>query len=106
MRANVATAGFSWEEIAAFPGLDTPEESEVVQLAKALSGGNAVGKVAYGTEGGLLQEAGIETVICGPGSIVQAHKPDEFITLEQVALCERFMHRLMDRVCLESPAQS
>ena len=104
MQATSPQAGFSWEEISASPGLDTPEDAEIVQLAKALSGGNTVGKVAYGTEGGLFQESGIATVICGPGSIVQAHKPDEFITLEQVALCERFMHRLMDRVCLEPAA--
>jgi acetylornithine deacetylase len=104
MRALSPHAGFSWQQISASPGLETAEDAEIVQLAKALSGGNTVGKVAYGTEGGLFQECGIETVICGPGSIVQAHKPDEFITLEQVALCERFMHRLMDRVCLEPAA--
>ena len=99
MRAVAADTGFSWEEISAFPGLDTPEDAEVVALAKALSGGNDVGKVAFGTEAGLFQNIGIPTIICGPGSIDQAHKPDEFVSLEQIALCERFMHRLMDRVC-------
>jgi acetylornithine deacetylase len=102
MRRVDPRAGFEWEQIAAIPGLDTPEDAEVVALAKALSGANAIGKVAFGSEAGLLQQSGIETVICGPGSITQAHKPDEFITLEQVALCERFMHRLMDRICLEA----
>lgn len=67
--------------------------------AKSLTGGNSVGKVAFGTEGGLYQEAGIPTVICGPGSISQAHKPDEFIEVDQIAQCEAFMDRLMDRVC-------
>ena len=73
-------------------------DSEVVGLAKALTGANTTGKVAFGTEAGLFDEDGIPTVVCGPGSIDQAHKPDEFITLEQLALCERFMTRLMDRV--------
>jgi acetylornithine deacetylase len=104
MRAVDPSAGFGWEEIASIPGLDTPEDADIVSLAKALSGGNAVGKVAFGSEAGLYQRSGIETVICGPGSIAQAHKPDEFIALEQMALCERFLHRLMDRICLEPAA--
>jgi acetylornithine deacetylase len=97
-----AETGFSWTEISAFPGLATPVDSEVVELAKALSGGNSTIKVAFGTEGGLFHEAGIPAIICGPGSIDQAHKPDEFVTLEQLTLCEAFMRRLMDRVCIRS----
>ena len=92
-------AGFTWEPISAFPGLNTPVDSEIVAFVKSLTGGNSVGKVAFGTEGGLYQQAGIPTVICGPGSIAQAHKPDEFIELGQIAQCEAFMGRLMDRVC-------
>ncbi len=104
MKAIDPQAGFAWEEISSFPGLDTPEDAEVVVLAKALAGSNTVGKVAFGSEAGLLQREGIETVICGPGSIDQAHRPDEFIAVEQVALCERFLQRLMDRICLEPAA--
>jgi acetylornithine deacetylase len=99
MRAVAPEAGFDWEPISAFPGLDTPVDSAVVALVKSLTGANSVGKVAFGTEGGLIHEAGIPTVICGPGSIAQAHKPDEFIELDQVAQCEAFMQRLIDRVC-------
>jgi acetylornithine deacetylase len=74
------------------------EDSEIVQLAKALTGANSTGKVAFGTEAGLFQEmAGIPTVVCGPGSIEQAHKPDEFIDLEQIALCEEFLRKLFAR---------
>ena len=91
-------SGFGWEEMAGFPGLDLAPGAEVVELAKALSGGNATGKVAFGTEAGLFDRSGIPTVVCGPGSIDQAHKPDEFIALEQVALCERFMDRLEERL--------
>jgi acetylornithine deacetylase len=101
MRRVAPEAGFSWEPLSAFPGLDTPVDSEIVAFVKSLTGANSVGKVAFGTEGGLFQEAGIPTVICGPGSIAQAHKPDEFIELEQVALCEAFMRRLIDRLCVQ-----
>jgi len=90
--------GFAWERMAGFPGLDLAPEAEVIELAKALSGGNATGKVAFGTEAGLFDANGIPAVVCGPGSIDQAHKPDEFVSLEQVALCERFMDRLEERL--------
>lgn len=99
MRAVDPGSGFEWEPISAFPGLDTPGDSEIVAFVKSLTGGNSVGKVAFGTEGGLYHKAGIATVICGPGSIVQAHKPDEYIEMAQIAQCEAFMGRLMDRVC-------
>jgi acetylornithine deacetylase len=103
MKAIATEAGFSWEPISAFPGMNTPIDSEIVAFVKSLTGSNAVGKVAFGTEGGLYQQAGIPTVICGPGSIAQAHKPDEFIEMDQIALCEAFMVRLMDRVCHPRP---
>lgn len=86
------------EELTAAPGLSTPIDHEVTRLAAALSGGNGTAKVSFATEGGLFQEAGIPTVICGPGSIDQAHKPDEFIALEQIDRCEAFLRRLIDRV--------
>jgi acetylornithine deacetylase len=100
MRANHAESGFSWQELSSIPGLATREDAEIVELAKALSGSNATGKVAFATEAGLFHEIDIPTIICGPGSIDQAHKPDEFVSLDQIALCEAFMRRLMDRVCL------
>lgn len=99
MRANAAETGFSWQELSRIPGLATREDEEIVALAKALSGSNSTAKVAFATEAGLFQEIGIPTIICGPGSIDQAHKPDEFLALDQIAQCEAFMHRLMDRVC-------
>ena len=81
------------------PALDNRAETEVVALAQGLSGNYETGKVSYGTEGSQFQRAGIPTVICGPGSIEQAHKPNEFVAIDQVLTCERFMRRLMDRVC-------
>jgi len=98
MHAVSADAGIAFEELNAVPALSAKEDDEVAQLAIALSGANGVGKVSFATEGGIMQQAGIPTVICGPGSIDQAHKPDEYIELDQVARCERFLQRLIDRV--------
>lgn len=98
MQAVAPETGFTWEALASFPGLETPENAEIVGLAKSLAGANATGKVAFGTEAGLFGEQGMPAVVCGPGSIDQAHKPDEFVSLEQIALCERFMERLVERV--------
>lgn len=97
-RTDPAT-GISFETKAEIPGLDTAEDEEVTRLAQALSRSKSVSKVAYATEGGLFQRAGIPAIICGPGSIEQAHKPDEYVAIEQVLKCEEFMRRLMDRVC-------
>ena len=99
MRAIDPDAGFSWEPLSSFPGLDTPVDSEIVAFVKSLTGANSVSKVAFGTEAGLFQEVGIPTVICGPGNIAQAHKPDEYVEIEQIKLCEAFMGRLMDKLC-------
>ena len=73
------------------PETDSPAED----LVRYLSGANRTGAVAYATEGGLFQEAGFSTVICGPGSIDQAHQPDEFIDVAQVEACEAFLRRLI-----------
>lgn len=75
-------------------GLAANENDAIVQLARKLSRNDATGKVSYGTEAGLFQQIGIPTVICGPGDIAQAHAPDEFVALGQLAQCERFMERL------------
>jgi acetylornithine deacetylase len=95
MQAIAPEAGISFEVISGFPGLDTPEAGEVVGLAKSLAGRNDHGKVAYGTEGGLFAQAGIPTVVIGPGSIEQAHKADEFIVASELAACGDFLDRLI-----------
>ncbi|MGF1631745.1 MAG: acetylornithine deacetylase [Kiloniellaceae bacterium] len=75
----------------------TPEaEGAAESLVRRLSGVNDSGVVSFGTEGGLFQMAGLSTVVFGPGSIDQAHKPNEFITLAQVAACEAFLLKLRD----------
>jgi acetylornithine deacetylase len=99
MRSVHPQAGFEWEELNWTAGLDMREEDEATQFVAQISGSNSTGKVAYGTEAGLFQQAGIPTIVCGPGSIEQAHKPDEFIAIDQIVQCEAFLRRLMDRIC-------
>ncbi len=99
MRAVHPVAGFTIDPLSEIPFLDTGTETEVVALAQELSGNAEIGKVSFGTEGSQFQRAGIPAVVCGPGSIEQAHRPNEFVALDQVLKCEQFMHRLMRRVC-------
>ena len=98
MQAVSASAGIAFEETNTVQALSAKSDDEVVQLALSLTGANATGKVSFATEGGFFQQAGIPTVICGPGSIEQAHKADEFIALDQVKQCEDFIDRLIERV--------
>ena len=100
MHAIDPQAGFTFEDIGTNYSLNIDPGEDIVALVKRLTGRNDHGKVAFGTEAGLFMErAGIPTVVCGPGHIAQAHKPDEFISLEQVAKGEDFMQKLMDYVC-------
>ena len=89
-----------FEQLSSLPGFDTHGGSEIVELGKLLSASREIGKVSFGSEAALFHNAGIPTIICGPGHIAQAHQPNEWIALEQLAQCEAFMHRLADRVCI------
>lgn len=83
-------------QLAGGPGL-APEPNSIAEaLARRLTGANRSGTVAYGTEGGHFQRAGISAVVCGPGDIEQAHKPDEFVALDQLAQCAVFLGKLKD----------
>lgn len=76
------------ETIGEVAGLEPMSRSEAVELVRALTGNDEPAEcVAFSTEAGLFQEMGIDTVVCGPGSIEQAHKPDEFVELDQLSAC-------------------
>jgi acetylornithine deacetylase len=98
MQAVRRESSIEFVELSAFPGLSTAPDAEITRLVLSLTGANTTGKVAFGTEAGLFHQAGIPTVVCGPGSIEQAHKPDEFVAIEQIVRCEEFVGRLFDRV--------
>ena len=100
MKAVFKDAGFDIRLMSQIPAMDNSPETEIVALAQGLSGNHEIGKVSYGTEGSQFQAAGIPTVICGPGSIEQAHKPNEYVSLDQIAQSEAFLRGLMGRVCV------
>lgn len=98
MKGVAPDASIEIERSVDVPGLDVDADHELAALARSLARNDAVGHVAYATEAGLFQQAGIPSIICGPGSIEQAHKPNEYITLDQIALCESFMERLAEEL--------
>jgi acetylornithine deacetylase len=96
MRAVKSDTGIRLQPLSAYPGLATSPDSEAARLLALLSGSTEFGTVAFGTEGGLFEQAGIPTVVCGPGSMDQGHKPDEFVTVEQMRDCDAMLIRLAD----------
>lgn len=98
MRTIDAKSGFDFVQLSEIPALDTSAETEIVALAIELTGNHEIGKVSYGTEASQFQRAGIPTVVCGPGSIEQAHKPNEFVDIEQVEACEGFLRKLLEKL--------
>ena len=99
LRGAFPEAEIRIERLWDYPGLGTPSDATVVNFVKSLTGANGTIKVAFGTEGGLFdQRLAIPTVICGPGSMAQGHKPDEFITIEQFERCNAMMDSLIQRL--------
>ncbi|GJH13458.1 acetylornithine deacetylase [Caballeronia novacaledonica] len=98
MRAVKSDTDITLEALSAYPALATPPDSEAARLLALLSGSSDFGTVAFGTEGGLFDHAGIPTVVCGPGSMDQGHKPDEFVTVEQLRDCDAMLIRLADHL--------
>ncbi|MDP9920076.1 acetylornithine deacetylase [Variovorax boronicumulans] len=94
MKKVAPDAGFKFETICEIPSFLGAAGDPVTLLAQRLASEDRTTLVAFGTEAGLFKNAGIPTVVCGPGSIEQAHQPDEFVSLEQLARCELFMERL------------
>ena len=78
-------------------GFDREEKSDACELVSSITGDNVRSVVSFGTEAGLFQEIGISTVVCGPGSIEQAHKVDEYIKLDELKKCLNFLEGLKDK---------
>ena len=89
--------GISFNEKVNYPALDMSEDIDLVKNIKELLKNNKHKKVVYGTEAGLFKnKSNIPTIVCGPGSIDQAHKPNEFISVEQINKCSKFLDNLID----------
>jgi acetylornithine deacetylase len=98
MHAVDPATGFDIAQLSEIPALDVGPESRIVGLVQELTGNTEIGKVSYGTEASQFQRAGMPSVVCGPGSILQAHKPNEYVEVAQVEQCEAFLRKLMDRM--------
>jgi acetylornithine deacetylase len=94
MQQVAPETGIQFDTICEVPSFMGSAADSVTRLAQRLSGEQGTTQVAFGTEAGIFKKSGIPTVVCGPGSIVQAHQPDEYVSLEQLARCETFMRGL------------
>ncbi len=99
MKKIHAGASVDVKRLAYVSGLEPEKDGSAESLGRRLTGDNSPHAVVYATEAGQFQERGISAVICGPGSIDQAHQPDEFISREQIYEAEQFMSRLIASLC-------
>jgi acetylornithine deacetylase len=102
MRAVKSDTDIRFQALSAYPGLATSPDSEAAALLAMLCGSTEFGTVAFGTEGGLFDQAGIPTVVCGPGSMDQGHKPDEFVSIAQLHACDAMLARLAEHLSVEA----
>ena len=101
---RIPEAAVSFEIFNEYPGLNTPEDIWAVEFVKSLTGANDCTEVAFGTEAGLFSSVlSIPSVVCGPGSMDQGHKPDEFISIDQMNQCETMLEKLVARLGQSSP---
>jgi len=96
MQARAADTGIELMQEESVPAMTDNDSAELQSLIAALTGDNERHKVAYATEGGQFTNAGIPTIICGPGSIEQAHKADEYVKLSEIERCDGFLQKLLD----------
>jgi acetylornithine deacetylase len=99
MQAVVPGTGIGFELVADIPALPPSPDSAVFRMVQDLLPARPAEKVAYGTEASFFHAYGVPSVVCGPGDIGQAHKADEYVELEQLALCERFVTGLTHKWC-------
>lgn len=88
----------AWNDLSTYPGLSLAEESELASLLADLTGQGTLAAVSYGTEAGLYQQSGIDAIICGPGDIGRAHRPNEYIELGELAVCQEMIESLGSRL--------
>lgn len=91
--------------ITQYPGLTTTEDSQAIEFVKKIAGNSDIASINFGTEGGLFSEQlGVATLVCGPGSMEQGHKPNEFVSLAQLDKCDLMIQRLIEHLS-EKPLQ-
>ena len=97
---SLRSQGFqvNWELMSSYPALSLASDAPLAQLLRELTGREPLAAVSYGTEAGLYQEAGINAIICGPGDISRAHRPDEFIRRDELIVCQSMIEGLGARL--------
>ncbi|MGO2386947.1 MAG: acetylornithine deacetylase [Psychrobacter sp.] len=105
MQARSPETGIELIQSVGVPAMTDSDSDELQSLIAALTGDNERHKVAYATEGGQFTNAGIPTIICGPGSIEQAHKADEYVALSEIERCDAFLEKLLDSCTTQSSMQ-
>ncbi len=100
MRRIASDTHIEFDTLSATPGFDAGDASAVAELGRHCLGEDVHCKVSFGSEAALFDGAAIPSIVCGPGHIAQAHQPNEWVTVEQLARCEAFMRRLADRLCV------
>jgi acetylornithine deacetylase len=103
MQARAPETGIELMQEESVPAMTDSDSAELQSLIAALTGDDERHKVAYATEGGQFTNAGIPTIICGPGSIEQAHKADEYVELSEIERCDVFLKKLLDS-CTTQPS--
>jgi len=88
----------AWQELSAYPALAPLEGSALTAVLVELTGNKPMAAVSYGTEAGLYQQAGVDAIICGPGDISRAHRPDEYIEIGELAACQTMIEDLGARL--------
>lgn len=97
--SNRPEAAIEIAESFSYPGLGTAPDAKIVTLMKSLTGANNTIKVAFGTEAGLFaSQANIPSIVCGPGSMMQGHKPDEYVSVDQLQRCDAMLEALTQRL--------
>ena len=108
-RSGIAEQNGSVElsEIIRYPALRTPSTDPWLHLVERIADAGPATAIGYGTEGGLFAEAlGVPVVICGPGDIAVAHRPDEYVTVDQLLRCERFLCSIVHQICVDPTGDS
>lgn len=106
MHAVDKDTGIQFELLESICALEAAEDAAITQLVKTLTAHNQLKKVAYATEAGIFQSAGIPTIVCGPGNIEQAHRANEFVSVDQLIECEKFISRMIDKAIVGNPLMS
>jgi acetylornithine deacetylase len=98
MRSIAEEATIEWQELMSYPALGSNDDDRIERLASALTGTLLPVKLSFGTEAGHFASRGVPSIVCGPGHMDVAHKPDEYVAFEQLDACAAFLRDIVDDI--------